>query len=892
MLESPRQFLSRLIARLHPRRWEREFDEELEAHLALLIEEYRRQGLPPEEAGRRARVKLGGSEQLRECRREQRRRLWGGDFLRDLRQSRRLLRRNPAFAVVALVTLALGLGAATILFSLIQRELWQPLPYPHASRLVAISLRYRTDSRQGVSSLVNAGMFQIWQRQATHFQHMSLLEARGLILTGRGRAQIIPAARVSANFFRTLGAPLRLGRAFTPAEELQGQDHEVILAWPLWRRLFSASAASLGARLVLNGTLYTVVGVLPRGFYLPRLGRLAGQFGSSQATPPIQMFFPLGLAGWETHLCICDQNFIALGRLRPGISPVAAGRQLDLINRRILASLHESKIHTQTFLTPLQRVLTAPYRSGLLLIAIGAGLLLLLIALNLANLLLARNSGRLHEMAVRSAVGAGRGRLLRQLLSEMVWLLAAGFALGLLLAWAGLRLLAADTAIGLPRLGGLHLTPAGWAFAGVVTLLAGALFILPPTLHLLRQAAPESLQVSQSTIASHRHSLHLREWLSGTEIALSALLLTTALLLAASLRQVLRVNRALDTHRVLTLKVVAPLSHGRLAQADAQRLQFFRQVLDRVRRLGDVRAAGWISQLPLEGQTWTSGIQFFGLPARPRHEGNFRFISPDYFRAAGIPLVAGTTLPPDRADVAIISENVVRQVLGGRNPIGMKIMESGEQHVWLRVVGVAADVRADPEKPAPLMIYQPMQDWPGIDYSLVVRTAGNWRRLAGSLPPLIWSLDSNEPLPPAAALSHLVSAATHTRRFQAQLAGAYALAAALLAALGLYGVLSASVVLRRHEIAIRMALGADADAIRRLVLRHTLRLLGFGLTSGLLLAALLASSLSSLLYQVSPMNPSIYLAVALGLSVIALAAGAWPARQAGRLDPARLLHAE
>ena len=885
-----RQWFNRLGAWLRPRRWRREFEEELNAHLALLAEEHRRWGLAPEAADRLARVELGGREQLLEAHRELRGFRWAEDFLRDLRQGFRQLRRHRGFAAIALLTLALGVGVNTVIFSLLQRELGQPLPYPHSESLLTIA---QTDSSRAnpIDELVNAGVFQLWQKQAPAFENMSLLEARGYILTGQGPARVLHAARVSSDFLATLGAQPLLGRSFTAAEEIRGQDHEVLLTWPLWQQLFHGSPRAIGRQLTLNGKLYAVIGILPRGFYLPRLGRLMGPFSSAHSTPPIELFKPLGLQKWERKVCACIMNFIALGRLRPGVSLFQASEQLDLVQQRIAAGLHISaRRHLGILLTTLQRALIDSYRPGLYLLAAGAGLLLLLIAVNLANLLLARNSGRLHEMAVRSSLGAGRGRLLCQLLSEMLWLITGGGFLGIVLSWAGIRLLADDAAaIGLPRLAGMRPNVPDLAFALAAALAVGAVFVLPPTLRLLRQAAPETLQVSQSTIASHRQSLRLREWLSGAEIALSALLLAGAMLLAVSLAQVLRANRIMLTRHALTLDLAAPLNHDRTG---VERLRFYRTVLRRVRRLGDVRAAGLISQLPLEGQTWTSVVRFLGQPAKPRHEGNFRFISPGYFRAAGIPLLSGGTLTPHRGDVAIISENVVRQVLGGRNPIGMQVRESGSKQRWLRVVGVAADVRASPEKPAPLMIYEPYQDWPWYDYTLVLRTAGNWRAVASSLPALIRRVDPATPLRPARSLAAIVNSATHTRRFQTLLATGYALAAALLAALGLYGVLAATVALRRHEIAIRMALGADAAQVRRLVLLQIVRMLGAGLAAGLVLSVLLARLLASLLYGVSPFNPWVYLGVALGLALMALLAGYWPARQASRLDPARILHAE
>lgn len=894
----PKRMLSWLRNLCRRRAVERELEQEIQTSVALLTQEKMKLGLAPADARHAALLELGGIEQVKEEVRAAHAGRWLEDGARDIRYAGRTLAKSPGFTCIAILTLGLGLGAATIIVSLLQRELWQPLPDPHSQRVMAVSIRFSVRGLPGMSPLVNAGFFQRWQQQAPGFQSLSLLQGQGMILTGHGQAQDLHAARVSASLFATLGIHLELGRTFTPAEERQGRDHEVILTWPLWQRLFQGSPRALGSQLTLNGNLYSVIGVLPRGFYLPRLGRLMGQYASSQATPPVEMFNPLGLQKWEKLACPCDMNFIALGRLRAGVTPRQASAQLDLINQRILSGLHLTKVRVKTQLTPLQSIITKPYRRGLLLLALGAVILLLLIAINLANLLLARNSARVHEMAVRSALGAGRERLLRQMLVEMLVQVGAGMVLGLGVAWMGVRLLAADAAIGLPRLAGLRFTPVDLAFLLAAGAAVSALFILPPTFRLLRQAAPESLPASQGTIASHRQSLRLREWLSGAEIALSTLLLSTAVLLAVSLAQVLRVNRMLDSNRALTLKLVVPPS---MQYKNAQWLQFYREVLERVRDLGNVQAAGLISQLPLQGQAWPSNVigerlepavDFQGLPVRPPHQGNFRFISSGYFRAAGIPILAGTSWPPNRRDVAVVSESVVRQVLGGRNPIGMRINGFNQQHELLQVVGVAADVRANPEQPASLTVYEPYQDWSYQDLSLVVRTKGNWRQLAGSLGAVVRGISPDIPLRPPQPLSHLVSAATHARRFQTMLAIGYALAAALLAALGLYGVLAASVTLRRHEIAIRMALGANRAVVHRLVLRQIVRLLLYGLAAGLGCALLLARFLAGVLYGVSAFNPWVYLGVAAVLGLIALAAGSWPARQASRLDPARILHAE
>ncbi len=806
----------------------------------------------------------------------------------DLRTAWRSLRRAPAFSLLAIAILALGIGVSTTIFTLLQRVVLQPLPYPHASRLLNIWERDTFAPPQYPNFPVNAGNFQDWQKHCPGFEHLAMIENTGLVLTGHGRPLRLHAARVTSQLFPMLGVRPYLGTFFTPAENVRGKDHEVVLRYGLWQRLFHGNPNAIGKTLILNQTVYRVVGVLPRNFYLPGY-RWLFPMTIPGNSPQFQLFKPYGYKAFEMKAGEGDFNDVVLAEMKPGVSLAQARAQLDTAESRITQRYHAAG-RLSVKIIPLQSAVSRQARRGLWLLMAGAGMLLLLVCVNLANLLLARNSARMAEFAIRGALGAGRARLLRTITLEALLLAFAGGALGTVVSAILLPLLVAQARWSMPRLEHLTLNAPVFIFALLASILAGILSGLWPALRLSKLSPARWIQSGGRTASEGKQSLRAREWLTASEIALSTTLLIGALLLSVSLMKVLQANRVFLTQRVVSLYVPG-LAHASLQQNHG----FFRSVLNKVEALPGVTSASLINHLPLHGEDNVDGLRIKGRPYDPHHiiPLNVRYISGHYFQSLGIPLIQGAAFTPGRKNVVIISYNIERQYFHGRNPIGQLISQHLGKPQWSRIVGVAADIRADAARPAPLTAYFPYfaRTYYG-NMRLVVRYGGSPQALEAGLRQAIWSLNPQIPLPPPRTLAHVVMQAARPRSFEALLTGGFALGAALLAGLGLYGVIAAGVSLRRREIAIRMALGATPRKIRSLVLGRLGMLTGCGLAAGLIAAWLLMRLLSSLLYGVSPSNFWVYLGAAAGLAMIAILAGLLPARGASRTDPGQALHAE
>ncbi len=806
----------------------------------------------------------------------------------DLRTALRSLRRAPGFSLLAIAILALGIGVNTTIFTLVERVIFQSLPYPHANRLINIWERDTFAPPQYPNLPVNTGNFQYWKKHCPGFEHMAAIGPTGLTLTGHGQPMLLRTARVTSQLLPMLGVRPYLGTFFTPAENTRGQDHEVVLRYGLWQRLFHGNPNAVGKTLILDATVYRVAGVLPRNFYLPG-SRWLYPITIPGNGPRFQMLKPYGYRPYEMKAGEGDFNDVVLAEMRPGVTLAQARAQLDTAESQISQSQHTyGKLSVK--IMPLQSAVGRLARRGLWLLMAGAGMLLLLVCVNLANLLLARNSARMPEFAIRGAIGASRGRLLRQLTLEALLLALAGGALGTFLSAILLPLLVAQARWSMPRLEHLAWSGPVWVFALLTTILAGVLSGLWPALRLSKLSPARWIQSGGRTASEGKQSLRAREWLTTSEIALSTMLLIGALLLSVSLMKVLQANRIFLTQRVVSLAIPEP-NPASLRQVR----QFFRNVLTKVSALPGVSSAGLTSHLPLHGQSDIDGLRIQGQPYDPHHiiPLNVREVSGHYFQSLGIHLIQGAAFTPNQKNVVIISDNIERQCFHGHDPVGQQISKSIDKPQWARIVGVAADVRADAARPAPLTAYYPYftSGYRG-GMRLLVRASGSPQALDASLRQAIWSLNPEVPLRPPRTLAHLVLQATRPRSFEAMLTGSFALGAALLAGLGLYGVIATGVSLRRREIAIRMALGATPQNIRRLVLGRLGMLTACGLAVGLIGAWLLTRLLSSLLYGVSASNPWIYLGAAAGFAAIAIVAGLLPAHGASRTDPGQALHAE
>jgi predicted permease len=814
---------------------------------------------------------------------------------RDLRYALRGLARSPVFTAVAVLSLALGLGSAAALFSLVNGVLLKPLSYRHPDRLVFVREVVPPFARIYPDVPVNIQHFRFWRREARSFASLAAFRTGAATLTGAGEPQILDTAEVSANLFSLLGVEPQAGRAFSPEEEQEGRNRVVLVTDHLWRQRFGASRSLLGRSILLDGLPHTVVGILPSSFRFPHRDDLGPLARLGERT---EIFHPLGKGqeGWEG-----DYDFSVFGRLRPGVSPAQGRAELDLLEERIDRE-HDVTRGLHVTLRPLQEVLGAPVRTSLYALLAAVGVLVLIVGVNLANLLLARGSVRAGEIAVRTALGASRARLVEQVLAETLLIALAGGLLGVLAATAALRLFVAAAPVDLPRLAEVRVDGRVWLFAFGLALLSGLLSGLIPA---LRQAGMEPqglLRAGSRTVTEGRRGLGLREFLVGCEVGLSALLLILAGLLVASLLRLQGVDKGFRAERAMAVDLLLPRSRYPEIR---DRTALFDRALASLRALPGVRSAAFISKLPLTGESNVNGIQLEGTDRQAldpvTHDAilvNVRSVSDAYFTTLDIPLQRGRGIEPgDRArgehgglGVTVVSARLAAKLWPGRDPIG-KRFSTGSQVGKVEVVGVVADVHnARLDQEPTLVAYVPFwKQGPGAG-DLVLRTALPPEAVMSSVRSRLWALDPGLPVPTLRTLAEIVAESLSQRRFQMQLATGFALFALLLAALGVYGVVSYNVAQRRREIGVRMALGAQAADVLRLVLARGFRPVLAGLAVGIAVALLSGQLIRSLLFGVSATDPVTIAGVALVLAAMAGLACLLPALDAARVDPGSVLH--
>lgn len=810
-----------------------------------------------------------------------------GTIAQDLRYGIRTLARNPGFAVVAVLTLALGLGANSAIFSMVDGILLRALPYPQPQQLYTIQEVVPQWGGRPVE--VTGGNFLEWRRDCPGFSSMALLETQPVNLKGAGLPHQVLGARISVEFFSMLGTRPELGRLFMPEDSAAGRTHEAILSHQLWEQDFRRDPGIVGKPIDLNGAPFTVVGVLPASFSFPKI---TGSHVPAFFEPVSRNDGELRARGFSMH------NFSCIARLKPGVSPQQALTQLNTVEARIARETSGGNYDLYALLTPLKTAIVGPAGRALWMLVAAAACVLLIICANLANLMLVRNTGRAHEFALRAALGATRRRLARQLLTEAIILAAAGGAFGLWAANWALDFLVRSAPVGIPRVNDIQIDLRVLGFTIIVSIIAAALFALLPALRLAHTQPGEVLKSAGPSASGGKASQRLRSGLVAGEIALCGVLLTGALLLGSSLFRVVQANGWMEKQSVITLDVMAPPAmYGYEGPGPvARRAQFFAAVRQKVDVLPGVRAAGFVSTLPLEGDDWGDGVQFQEAP-RPDTEipiGNFRFVSPGYFQAIGLPLVKGRFLTDSDGGqgVALISESVARAMVPGRDPIGMHVHATGGEEGWLRVIGVVGDYRTQSDRPPVLSVYEPLWQLSRGSESLVVRTAMDPRAIAGAIRRVVASVSLEAAVSREQTLKTIVEASEAPRRYQTFLGGLFAFIAVLLATLGLYGVISYSVGQRTHEIGIRMALGAQKGDILKMVIGNGFKLAIAGVAASVVGALLLTRFLSSLLYGVKPDDPGTLALVVLVLVIVALLASYIPARRATKVDPMAALRHE
>ena len=812
-----------------------------------------------------------------------------GTVLGDLQYATRRLRHAPGFTTVSVITLALGIGASTAIFSAVNPIFFAALPYPDAQRIVMISDR----SADGVPLDVTFGSYLEIAHRARSFARMAPVRAWQPAMIGAGKPERLTGQRVGAEFFRTLGVGPVIGRDFQAGDDVPNGPNVVILSNDLWQRRFGGDRDIVGRSIRLNDTDYEVIGVMPREFDNV-LAPLA------QVWAPLQFELTFGPQSREW-----GHNLRLVSRLAAGVGVGQARAELARIARTPIEEFPRvpwASLDNGLSVTSLQADVTRGIRPMLLAVLVAVMLVLAIVCVNVTNLMLARSAQRRGEFAMRAALGAGRMRLARQVLIESLTLALAGGVLGMFVAEVAIRAIVALSPPELPRAGAIRLDGTVFAFGFVITTIVGVLAGILPAIgaigHDLHEGTRES---STRTTGSDRGA---RGILVVTEVALALVLLVSAGLLLKSIDHVLAVRVGFDASNLVTMQVqqAAPaLQPDSAAQSrlDSARNLEWTDALEAVRRVPGVTAAAFTSLLPLSGDMDTYGVHFEGNSESKDDGAALRFaVTPGYFDAMRIPLKRGRLL--DARDVAgapravVINESFAKRRFAGQDALGKRLRFGPEEGDWYTVVGIVGDVkRSSTEADAPDAIYLSPAQWHWVDnvMSLVVRARGNTSALTPAIRDALWSVDKDLPISRVATMRELVDRSLSDRRFAMILFVTFGLTALVLAAVGIHGVLSGSVTERIREIGVRAALGASPGDVVRMVLRRGMTLTGAGVLLGLIAAALASRVVVSMLFGVSRLDATTYLGVAALLSTVAAVACVLPAIRAARVDPSSTLKA-
>lgn len=882
-----RRIVAQLRSLVGNERVEDDLSREVASHLAMLADDFERRGMSTEEARTAALRALGGAEQAKQAHRDERTLLWIEQTIQDLRFGARTLTRNPGFTITAALTLALGIGASTAIFSAVNPILFQPLPYPHADRIMMV----QEMRRDGLPRRPTYGTFLGMKQGNQSFEAMAVMKPWQPTMIGNLHPERLDGQRVSSDYFRALGILPAIGRDFNLQDDRFRGPNVVVLSDRLWLRLFSRDRAVLGKQIKLDDTLFTVIGVMPAAFE----NVLAP---SAELWAPLQYDPSLPTDGkeWGHHLRM-------IGRLRGDVSANQAIDQLNSVLRPYAQMYTKGYdccggVPNGIVVTRLQDEITRGVKPALLAI-LGAVVLVLLIAcVNVANLLLARSARRSSEFAMRIALGAGRLRLVRQLLTESMLIASIGGLLGIVIAEIGVRALVALSPAGLPRVGAISVNGGAFAFCLGITTLVGLLVGFAPAVQTCRDDPQGALQ--RGSVRTTAGGLQrTRQVLVISEVALSVMLLVGAGLLLRSLTHLFAVDPGFDSEHLLTMQVQ---ESGRRFGDDRVRAQFFNEVLEAVRQVPGVTAAAFTTQLPLSGDLTVYGVQFESDP-NGSSEGVLQYAtSPGYFDAMRIPLKAGRLLDEgDRAGtpgVVLISESLAKRKFPNQNPVGQRVrigLDAGHsERPWATIVGVVGDAKqASLEVSAPDAFYTSMTQWFWVDtaQSLVVRTNDNPANLAQAIKNAIWSIDKDQPIVRVATMDSLVAESQVERHFALMLFEMFGMVALVLAAVGIYGVLSSYVAERIREIGVRSALGASRQDILFWIFRRGMSLTGLGILIGLAGAVATSQAITSMLYGVSRFDWITYVGVSVLLAGVSGIACVLPAWSAAKIDPSITLRA-
>jgi predicted permease len=873
-------WINRLASTLRSKRLDRDLDDELRFHLEMRTRELIASGLSPEEARREARLRFGNPTSLQESTRSMDTLEWLETLWQDLRYACRVLRRSPGFTTVVVLTLALGIGANTAIFSVVNAVILRPLDCNEPQRLAVLDT---ADTRYNSKGAASYRDIAYWRSESRTFEEIAVYYLPGWsrqTLTGIEEPQPIQAAFVSSNFFPMLGVAPLLGRTVS-AEDVQRRERVVVLSEALWRRRFDGSPSALQATLELDGKPWQVIGVMPETYRFP--------FRDTQCWMPVTSHDEWRDEGKDLK----SRRWLGLGRLKPGASFEQAQAEMSTIAAHLEKEYPDTNAGLTVKVTALQLLVAGNTRLALWVLLGAVAFVLLIACTNVANLVLARGATRERELAVRAALGAGRGRLVRQLLTESLALAAAAGALGLGLALAGIRALVAFGPLDLPRLSETRIDATVLVFTLLASLLAGILFGLAPAWRISRCNPNESLKQGGRATAGSLGLRHARSLLVVAEFALAVVLLAGAGLLIRSFLAVEAVDSGFKTERVLTVHIWFAAS-----TPESRQLAFYRQGIERLAAIPGVEAAGAGNTLFQLGESRGFALrEVEGRPAEPRDQWtplSWTTVSGDYFQALGIPLLRGRFFSQrDRRDsspVVIINETLARRYWPGEDPIGKRLKgfdPRGRNDEWVTVIGMVADTRTQGrERPPMAQLFQPQEQWSDGTPYFVIRTATrDAQQLSSAVRSVLHAVDKAAAITDVTTPEQRLQDQTSRRRFQAWLFGLFSGVALLLAAIGIYGIMHYSVAQRRHEIGIRMALGARPGDVLGLVVRQGLSLAAIGTAAGLLSALWLTRALATLLFGVTPTDPLTFAGVSAVLLLAALVACWLPARRATRIDP-------
>jgi predicted permease len=874
-----RRFLLRLLNVFRRKTADTDLAREIAAHLTLIEDDFRRRGMSQDEARFAAKRAFGGVAQAREFHRDARSFVWLDDARRDLRQAFRTLRRTPGFTAMAVLTLALGIGANTAVFSVVDAVILRPLPYADAARLVSLWESHEQRGRGSVS-VANLADYRRENRSLAGIASYSLISKS---LTNLGSPEQILGEAVTANMFAVRGVQPALGRGFVPEEDRPGSDRVVVVTDRFWRGHLGSDPGVLGRRLTLDGDLYAIVGVMP-------------PFAcgcTADIRPSLDIAFLKPAAYTDAALANHGNHDVdAIARLAPGVSLAQAQADLDAIMQGLAQRHPGQATGYRAVIAPLQGDVVRTVQRSLVVLLGAVGLVLLIACVNVANLLLVRVLNQRRELAIRRALGASRARIVAEITTRAVALSLLGGAAGLLCGIWTRDLLVAFAPAAIPRLHALAIDARVLLFALALALVTGLLSGLLPAWAISREDKAESLRVTESSGSSTRSVLRWRGVLMAAEIAAAIVLAIGAGLLIRSLITISGVDLGFQTARVLTLRVALP--PGRYPDP-AARLAFFEELSTRAQRLPGVASTGFANRFPLLGG-WGGSLSL-RAPAGTIDviETGLQAVSPTYFATLGIPLLRGRALSPgDRQGsmpVAVISRAFADRYAAGGDPIGWQFTRDEPPIPLVTIVGVVDDIRRG-GKGAPIdpQVYLPAAQTASYEKNtrlsdFAVKADIDPKSLASALQREVWAIDKDQPITNVRTLDEVLSTSLAERRFNLGLLAAFALLAVGLALIGVYGVVSYTVAQRTREIGIRVALGASRRAVIGLVLGSGARWTLIGVAAGVVASAALTRSLLGMLFGVTPLDPTTFIAVSFMFTLVAALASYVPARRAAKVDP-------